>query len=145
MLGLGKRRGRMEPSEQGPKCSFCNRHQDELAELVAGPSVNICGECVRVCVDVLAEDARAKCAPVDVRSAPEAEAQAEARRANAEAARTATDSLALPAWHVRCELCRLIVATDDAVLVENRGAVCRPCVAAVVGAYEAEGRTPAGS
>jgi len=35
------------------KCSFCGLQQDEGRQLVAGPSVFICGECIRVAMDAL--------------------------------------------------------------------------------------------
>ncbi len=38
------------------KCSFCGRGQDEVAKLVAGPSVYICNECIRLCNDILEEE-----------------------------------------------------------------------------------------
>ena len=31
----------------GYRCSFCGKHQDEVAKLVAGPGVYICDECIR--------------------------------------------------------------------------------------------------
>lgn len=38
-------------------CSFCNREQDEVNRLIAGPnSVYICDECVDLCKEILAEE-----------------------------------------------------------------------------------------
>ena len=34
-------------------CSFCAKSQDEVASIVRGPDVHICGECVRHCVETL--------------------------------------------------------------------------------------------
>ncbi|HET8671503.1 MAG TPA: ClpX C4-type zinc finger protein [Candidatus Saccharimonadales bacterium] len=34
-------------------CSFCQKDQDEVRKLIAGPSVNICDECVDLCNDIL--------------------------------------------------------------------------------------------
>ena len=39
-----------------PACSFCGKSQDEVARLIAGPSVFICNECVDLCVTTLAEN-----------------------------------------------------------------------------------------
>ncbi|MFA7692013.1 MAG: ATP-dependent Clp protease ATP-binding subunit ClpX [Candidatus Hydrogenedentales bacterium] len=39
-----------------PTCSFCGKRHDEVNKLVAGPDVNICDECVRLCSDIVAED-----------------------------------------------------------------------------------------
>lgn len=36
------------------RCSFCNRSQDEVKKLVAGPGVLICDGCVQLCVEVIA-------------------------------------------------------------------------------------------
>ncbi|MCL2498356.1 MAG: ATP-dependent Clp protease ATP-binding subunit ClpX [Symbiobacteriaceae bacterium] len=37
-------------------CSFCGKHQSQVARLVAGPGVYICNECVDLCVDIVDED-----------------------------------------------------------------------------------------
>ncbi len=43
--------------ESLPRCSFCNRTQDEVARLIAGPDdVYICDECVELCVEILTEE-----------------------------------------------------------------------------------------
>jgi DNA-binding CsgD family transcriptional regulator len=39
-------------------CSFCNKTQNELRKLIAGPSVCICDECIEVCNDIIADDAK---------------------------------------------------------------------------------------
>lgn len=36
-------------------CSFCGRSQHEVEQLIAGPTVFICGGCVDVCNFVIAE------------------------------------------------------------------------------------------
>jgi ClpX C4-type zinc finger protein len=36
-------------------CSFCGKSQNQVAKLIAGPTVFICNECVDVCNTVLAE------------------------------------------------------------------------------------------
>lgn len=36
-------------------CSFCAKSQDEVTRIIAGPSVYICNECVRLCGDILDE------------------------------------------------------------------------------------------
>ncbi|NPA91550.1 MAG: ATP-dependent Clp protease ATP-binding subunit ClpX [Chloroflexi bacterium] len=42
-----------------PRCSFCQRSQDEVRRLIAGPDdVYICDECVELCVEILAEEAQ---------------------------------------------------------------------------------------
>lgn len=34
-------------------CSFCGKAQNEVKKIVAGPSVYICDECVRLCNDII--------------------------------------------------------------------------------------------
>lgn len=34
-------------------CSFCNKEQDDVFKLVAGPSVYICDECILLCNDII--------------------------------------------------------------------------------------------
>jgi ATP-dependent protease Clp ATPase subunit len=40
-------------AEPGLHCSFCGKSADEVRQLIVGPSVYICNECVRVCVGYL--------------------------------------------------------------------------------------------
>lgn len=40
------------------KCSFCGKSQREVKKLIAGPTVYICDECIRLCNDIIAEDDR---------------------------------------------------------------------------------------
>ena len=40
------------------KCSFCNKDQNNVRKLIAGPTVFICDECVEVCNDIIADDSR---------------------------------------------------------------------------------------
>lgn len=39
-----------------PTCSFCGKRHDEVNKLIAGPDVNICDECVKLCSEIVAED-----------------------------------------------------------------------------------------
>ncbi len=40
----------------GPTCSFCGKRHDEVNKLIAGPDVNICDDCVRLCSEIIAEE-----------------------------------------------------------------------------------------
>ena len=41
----------------GPlRCSFCDKTQDQVTKLIAGPAVCICNECVDLCREILDED-----------------------------------------------------------------------------------------
>lgn len=37
-------------------CSFCDKRQNEVRKLVAGPSVHICDGCIDLCKNILVED-----------------------------------------------------------------------------------------
>ena len=38
------------------RCSFCNKSQDQVKRLIAGPTVYICDECVSICQDIIDEE-----------------------------------------------------------------------------------------
>lgn len=40
------------------RCSFCGKQRNEVRKLIAGPNVYICNECVDLCREIVAEDAR---------------------------------------------------------------------------------------
>lgn len=44
-------------------CSFCNRSQEEVRKLIAGPSVYICDECIELCNDIIAEEVEGDTSP----------------------------------------------------------------------------------
>ncbi|MDY0270510.1 ATP-dependent Clp protease ATP-binding subunit ClpX [Trichloromonas sp.] len=39
-------------------CSFCGKTQEEVKKLIAGPAVYICDECIELCKDIIAEEAK---------------------------------------------------------------------------------------
>jgi ATP-dependent Clp protease ATP-binding subunit ClpX len=43
-------------SQKSNTCSFCGKRQDDVQRLIAGPGVNICDECVKLCDSLLVED-----------------------------------------------------------------------------------------
>ena len=44
-------------SDNKVRCSFCNKTQDQVKKMIAGPgSVYICDECVDVCADIIEEE-----------------------------------------------------------------------------------------
>jgi ribosomal protein S14 len=52
-----KKNPEKSPAIEVRKCSFCGRPSGELRRLIAGPnSVNICDECVTVCMKILMEE-----------------------------------------------------------------------------------------
>ena len=42
------------------RCSFCGKGNDQVEKIITGPSVHICSDCVRLCNEVLLEDAKQK-------------------------------------------------------------------------------------
>jgi ATP-dependent Clp protease ATP-binding subunit ClpX len=38
------------------KCSFCNKTQEEVKRLIAGPNVYICNDCIELCMEILREE-----------------------------------------------------------------------------------------
>ena len=51
-------------------CSFCNRTQEEVRKLIAGPNVYICDECIDLCNDIIAEEVDQDEAVVSTSSIP---------------------------------------------------------------------------
>ena len=45
------------------RCSFCNKDQNDVRKLLAGPTVFICDECVEVCNDIISDDNRLESRP----------------------------------------------------------------------------------
>jgi ATP-dependent Clp protease ATP-binding subunit ClpX len=45
----------MNINEYQLKCSFCNQEQDRVAQIIAGPGVYICDECIEQCNELLAQ------------------------------------------------------------------------------------------
>ena len=48
------------------RCSFCNKSQNDVRKLIAGPTVFICDECVAVCQDIIDEDQSVEPTPSNV-------------------------------------------------------------------------------
>jgi recombinational DNA repair protein (RecF pathway) len=97
------------------RCSFCNKPQDEVRKLVAGPSVFICNECVEVCVDVMVPEFLAEAdSPAD-----------EGRRLREKAA------AAFPHRAATCSLCGETGLPENMLSVDERGTLCGACADAV--------------
>jgi hypothetical protein len=113
MFGLRLGKAKHSSAEQKLRCSFCEKSQDDVRKLIAGPTAHICDECVTVCVDIIADDARRSTAPAN-HTKPEF--------------RTGP-----PTWSTatRCTMCRMPVMLEEAVAVPNRALLCRGCVSEV--------------
>jgi len=42
--------------EKKVRCSFCNKSQDQVRKLIAGPGVFICDECIDICMEIIEDD-----------------------------------------------------------------------------------------
>ena len=42
-----------DKNEKDLVCSFCGKHQDEVERMIIGPGVNICSECIGLCLLLL--------------------------------------------------------------------------------------------
>ena len=45
-----------EQTDATLNCTFCGKSAGQVKKLIAGPSVSICDECVKICNEVLADD-----------------------------------------------------------------------------------------
>jgi len=48
-----ERAKRMAEARRSIECSFCGKKEDEVARLIAGPTVYICNECVDLCIEII--------------------------------------------------------------------------------------------
>lgn len=46
-------------------CSFCGKNEKDVKNLIAGPSVFICNDCVDQCVGIIREHAELQSQPLD--------------------------------------------------------------------------------
>ena len=112
------------------RCSFCKKPQNDVRKLIAGPSVNICDECVTVCDDIIADDGRftRPAGQVGPESMPPRPAP------------TPAGGLA-----IACSLCRMPVPPEDSLAIPQRGALCPGCVGEIAIAIARRGEQPSDS
>ena len=113
------RLGRPDPIDiRTLHCSFCGKSEHDVKKLIAGPTVFICDECVSVCNDILSSDARPpqQVHPADTAPPPTFES----------------------VHYLACALCRLQTTWEEAMLVPERGAICRGCIGAIEAAIARE-------
>jgi hypothetical protein len=117
-----RKKGLDEP--QVLRCSFCNKLKDDVEALIAGPRVFICGECVEVCNDIIADDSRV----------------------SNQSGKKSDPPLDRPSqWpnKILCALCRQPVSANEGlVLGGNRGTVCAECANAFEAARSREEKAP---
>jgi hypothetical protein len=103
------------PPAEDLRCSFCNKPQNDVLKLIAGPTVFICDECVSVCVDIIADDSRFEGRPG---GASRGERTREAQRPLAQDA-------------VPCSLCGKPSLPNEMLPIADRGVLCGGCADAV--------------
>jgi hypothetical protein len=101
------------PSEPRLICSFCGKNQDQVRTLIAGPSVNICDECVDLCNEILEKESE--------RKSPAGQPPQQGTIFNLEAS---------------CALCHLRKPSEELSVVPDRGFICTVCLDAVRAAAE---------
>jgi hypothetical protein len=106
------------------RCSFCNKEQDEVEKLIAGPAVFICDECVHVCNEILADDARIP-----------------ARGGGAAVGATvaAPPPVEPTTRIVTCTLCGMRLPWEEGLPVPERGVLCPGCTGAIETALAEKG------
>ena len=92
------------------RCSFCSKRQPDIAKLIAGPSVFICDECIAVCNDIIADDAKA------------------ATEVGKEKPATIGPDVPLSGVSLRCSLCRMPTDATEGITIPNRGILCVGCI-----------------
>jgi hypothetical protein len=106
-----------EPQRPTLRCSFCSKSQHDVKKLIAGPNVQICDECVDICVDVLTQEKNERARELRVDGRIE----------------TSGRNRSEPGTLLLCGLCRTPATLDQSVAVPDRGIICAGCV----GAFEA--------
>jgi hypothetical protein len=112
-----------EPQPAYLRCSFCNKSQRDVKKLIAGPAVQICDECVDICLDIIAEDRK------DAPSEPEAN-------------RDPFGNVSYPASSktlvlISCSLCHMAMPLEHGLPIDSRGLLCPGCIGAVEAAIAA--------
>ena len=124
MIFRKSRRGQTGGSTPPPdlRCSFCNKSQQAVEKLIAGPKVYICDKCVGICNDILAENRMLVGNPARLPDPPSFEDEVEPL----DHPPSASDVRL-----VRCRLCGQVSAVEFCLPVAQRGWVCGACLDAV--------------
>jgi hypothetical protein len=95
-------------------CSFCNKHQNDVQKLIAGPTAFICDECVGVCIGIIGTEAPVQRKPSEHEKEPEPSPVPE------------------PPPTVSCSVCGLAMPAGQELLILRSGIMCAGCVGEVV-------------
>ena len=113
------------PSDTPPgpilNCSFCNKSQRHVKKMIAGPDVQICNECVDICLDILNHAIKEDGIYSGVQG----------RVDRVERAWPTPGSILF------CALCGLPSPIEHSVTVPERGVICAGCAVAVAAAVAA--------
>ena len=101
--------GKKRPSDKLLHCSFCDKSQRDVKKLIAGPHVQICDECVNICLDVISEGTVLE----DGQNPPIGRGWSP------------------PRVVLLCALCRCSTPHEHSLHVHNRGVICAGCIGAV--------------
>jgi predicted nucleic acid-binding Zn ribbon protein len=101
------------------RCSFCNKSQENVKKLIAGPKVFICDECVGICLPIVGQDSNRSSSSTEETSSP-------ARR-----------TPSAPGVVFLCAVCRIVTPAETALAVPDRGFLCARCSGAVEAALAA--------
>ncbi|MBK5260318.1 MAG: hypothetical protein JJE51_12045 [Thermoanaerobaculia bacterium] len=112
--------GKKKTPPSGPpcvvlRCSFCNKSQNDVKKLIAGLDVQICDECIDICLGILNEEKKDQLWS----SAVEGHIQPAGR------------AWPLPGTLLFCGLCRTATTLDQSLAVPDRGIICTGCVGAL--------------
>ena len=123
MIFRKRSQGTQETGSQPPppllRCSFCNKSERDAKELVAGPRVYICDECVDICNDIIAEDRGIPGPSAVVREMPKG------------VEGVVLESPPAVVRPVLCKLCGSISVVEFCLPVAGRGWICGTCLDAV--------------
>lgn len=56
LVAMCKRRGRPKWVDGSLRCSFCGKAKDQVINLIAGPGVYICDNCVGLCEEIIEKE-----------------------------------------------------------------------------------------
>jgi len=84
-------------------CSFCGKNQNEVGKLIAGPSVQICNECVRTCDEILTQE-------------------------NVEATENKLKAASGTAEERLCGICMEARETDELIFLPHAAYMCATCL-----------------
>ena len=112
------------------RCSFCNKHQNDVRKLIAGPGVYICDECIALCNDIIAEE-------LGEREEAQRNEEAGSGAALLDSPSHAKPRVSPPAL---CRFCGLPAPLEQVVAVPDRGFLCVVCLDAIRAASEQDSK-----